>query len=443
MNIYDVIIIGGGPAGYKAALNLEQHGKRTLLIEENKVGGICLHKGCIPTKSLLNSVETDYASLDLDTVIRKKERDVLQLWKGLQRQLQKGNVALLSGRGKIRGKQGDAFIVSVNGADYQSRSLIIATGSLCRHLNINGLDAAMQEEIALNSDGFLDRTVLPDKILFVGGGAIGIEFATYAAKLKKEVYIIELLDNILNGMIDDDIRQILMKHLTFQGITVISGTSIEDIDGGNVVYRQGDKLDELSADLIVIASGRTGNIHELGLETLGVQIQNGFICADRSGRTNIPGVYACGDVIGKSMLAHSAYREAEVVVENICGIPSQMRYDAIPGVVFSDPEIAAAGLTESMCKKLGIEYYVKKCSMNYSSRYAIKYSGQQGVCKLIFSCGREIIGAQMIGNGSSEAIFSLADMISTKQTEDAIRSKIYPHPSMIEVIKAAVECERS
>ena len=280
-------------------------------------------------------------------------------------------------------------------ADY----IIIATGSDNKYLDIKGIQDAVISKKAVYSDGFLTLEVYPQEITIIGAGIVGIEFASYLNMIGKKVCILESQKSILNGMLDNDVNTIFIKELNKQGIEILTNIHIEEVDGGTIIYKKGDEYEECTSDLVVIAGGRIANIENIGLDDAEIKTDGKFVIVDEYCCTSNKKVYACGDVIGKSMLAHTAYREAEVVTDNICGINRKMEYYAIPSVIYSNPEIAVVGRTENELKNSKIKYYVK------------------------------------VGNGSSEIIFTLANMILNKQTETDIRNMIFPHPSNIEIIK--------
>ena len=433
--MYDVIIIGGGPAGYRAALTLAKKQKSVLLIEKNKLGGTCLNEGCIPTKSILFSSSQH---MSFNQIIEKRDGDINKLLKGLTFQVNHSGVECIYGTAIIQGKDGSNFIVSVDDKQYIGESLIIATGSRNKSPIIEGLDNSFKNGFAITSSEFLTRKEsFPDNIAIIGGGVIGLEFATFLSNLGKTVKVFEYTNHILNNCADDDVESLILSSLQKSNIEVLLHSDIQEIDEG-IVYKYNGQYLEYDCDLVVVATGRAANIENLGLEKIAVKAEK-CIITNYNSQTNIPNVYACGDVNGKSMLAHVAYKEAEVAVDNICGINSSIDYDCIPSVVFANPEIAFVGLSEKECEKRNIKHYVKKCSMYYSSMYSIKNANQNGVCKMIFDSNDVLIGAQLIGNGSSELIFVLADMIERKETIDTIKNKVYPHPSIVEIVKETID----
>lgn len=442
MNHYETIILGGGSGGYCAALSLAEKGKNVAIVEKNKLGGACLHEGCIPTKSLLHSAKYLQGKPDFSFINDKKNNDILKLYKGLSARIKRANVTVIEGLGKVVSQKNEN-IIEVNGKYYTFDNLIIATGSSNKRLDIEGLDNAIKNGKAVYSDGFLRLDSIPNRVVIIGGGVIGIEFASYISMLGKEVTILEYQEQILKDILDEDVRNIYMKELNDRGVQIITDVHVQEIDDSNIVYKLNGDYNEYETDLIVLSCGRIANINDIGLSSIGIKMEQGFICVDSRCKTNIENIYACGDVIGKTMLAHAAYKEAEIVVANICGEADEMAYSSIPSVIYSNPEAATVGFGEDYCKKNNIPCYIKKTSMLYSSRYMIEYGECTGICKLIFRDTGELIGAQLIGNNSSEIIFSLGDMIASKFTEDEIKKKIYPHPSFVEIIKETINLNYS
>jgi len=437
MDKFDAIIIGGGPAGYHAAMELSKNGKAVVVVEASGLGGTCLHRGCIPTKSLLYCAKHIERNYDEKLINSKKKSDIQRLYKGLKYQIQQCGVKIIQGRGKLTSdrEKNNLVCIEVDKEKYYADYVIITTGSDYKNLDIKGVQEAIALKRAVYSDAFLELEKYPDNITIIGAGVVGIEFASFLNMIGKKVCILESQKYILSGMLDDDVNALFIQELVRRGIEIITDIYIEEVDNSSVIYKKNNEYEEYTSDLIVIASGRKANIEDIGLESAEVAVDAGYIWVDEHCCTSDKKIYACGDVIGKSMLAHSAYREAEVAVDNICGKDQKMDYSAIPITVYSNPEIATAGKTENELRKDKIKYYVKKKSMLYSSRYSIEHSEFPGLCKLIFDDTGVLVGAQMVGNGSSEIVFTLADMILTSQTERDIRNEIFPHPSIIEIIK--------
>lgn len=434
MKKIDTVILGGGPAGYHAALLLKKNGVDVAVIEKKYIGGTCLHEGCIPTKSLLNSAKHINGQPDVIAIMQKKHCDVNKLFKGLKYQFQKNNIPIINGLGKIIDKEG-RLLLSVDNEDIYFKHLILATGSHNIEVNIPGLFESLSSGKAVYSDGFLDLDIIPDNIAIIGGGVIGLEFASFLCMINRKVTVIEGKNEILNNMLDSDCCTLYREALEKSGVNVVTGAIIEEIDGGDITYKLKDDYIEANFDLVLIACGRKANTEQIGLEVAGIKLKNGFVSVNSNCQTNIPNVYACGDIIGKSMLAHSAYLEAEVIVADILGQQKVLLYDAVPNVIYSNPEVAYVGISEEYCKSNNIPYYVKKESMLFSGRYLVEHGSFPGICKMIFSEDGILIGAQMVGNSSSETIFTLSDMIANKTTNEEIVNKCYPHPSFVEIIK--------
>ena len=445
MEKYDVIILGGGTAGYHAALALSKENKSVLVIEQDKIGGTCLHHGCIPTKSLLKSAKeferyyrTYESVFDEEKAHEIKGRTIERLYVGLKKQIEQCGIKVVKEYGRIIGKEKEVFEVEAGDKRYSAINIIVATGSKNRMLPIEGIQESLDKKLAMYSEQFLDTNCDEEDVIIIGGGVIGIEFATYLGETGRNVTVLEYENEVMKDLIDEDIRTILVRSLQNRNINFITSAHVQEIDGSCIVYERNGVLEEMQAGRILLAGGREGSLAGIGLDRIGLDCSGGFLQTDDLGQTTCEGVYACGDVTGKYMLAHVAAREAEAVVENICGGSAKVNYAAVPQVVFSNPETALAGLSEQACQAGGMGYYVRKCSMHYSGKYMIDEERQQGLCKLIFNTKDVLIGAQLIGNGSSELIFVLADMIDQEVSVEKIRKKIYPHPSLTEIIKEAV-----
>ena len=352
---YDLIVIGAGPSGYLAAERAGARGKKVLLIEKDEqLGGVCLNRGCIPTKTLLNSAKIYYKSknstqfgvsvsevkYDLQKAMEWKNRVVSTLTKGVAYQMKRHNVTVINGFGKII----DRNTILVDKQKNKCNNIIIATGSSSFNIPIPGTDL----NHVLDSDKILEIDHLPKKIVIIGGGVIGLEFASYFSMLGISVTVIEMLPEILPNF-DKDISSLLKKSMNT--CTFITGAKVEKIDQTYVYYsKNGEKLN-CEADTVLIAVGRTPNTSGIGLENINLDFDRNGIKVDEKMRTNIPNVYAIGDVNGKSLLAHSAYRMGEVAVNVMFGDNDRMRYHAIPWIVYSNPEISGVGITEEQAKK--------------------------------------------------------------------------------------------
>ncbi|MFY9176444.1 MAG: dihydrolipoyl dehydrogenase [Caldicoprobacterales bacterium] len=449
---YDLIVIGGGPAGYLGALRAAGEGLNTLLIEGRRVGGVCLNEGCIPSKTLLHSAKIyDYTRFsdkygvtakeveyDHAKVIKRKNKVVRTLVAGINSQLKAAKVNLVTGYGRIEGRNSQGYVVRVGDDTYTGSRLLIATGSQPIIPPIPGVKEGIEKGIVLTNREILDLEEVPKSLVIVGGGVIGLEMASYYNSAGSQVTVIEMLDHI-GGETDREISQILLKNYKAKGIDFKLEARVVSIDGNKVVYKSQGQETVLETDKILMSVGRRPVTEDLGLETIGVEVENGRIKTDETGLTNIPNVYAAGDVNGKSLLAHTAYREAEVCVNNMVGRRDIMRYNAIPSVIYTNPEVASVGETEETAKKKGLDVETVKLSMRYSGRYVAENEGGDGICKLVIDKKyNRLLGVHMIGNPASEIIYGAALMIETQMRIKDIKELVFPHPTVAEIIREGI-----
>lgn len=450
--VYDLIVIGGGPAGYLGAERAGRKGLKTLLIEKRAVGGVCLNEGCIPSKTLLHSAKIyDYArfsekygvkaenvSFDHKAVIKRKNKVVKTLIAGIKSQLKASKVELIEGVGTIEGRGDEGYLIRVGDQIYTGKRLLIATGSVPAIPPIPGVEEGLEEGYVLTSREILDIESIPESLVIVGGGVIGLEMASYFNSAGSKVTVIEMLDHIA-GDTDREISNILMRNYEKKGIDFKLNAKVTEIGPGKVIYEQEGQRYELEAEKVLISVGRRPNIEGLGLERIGVEVERGCIKVDETGLTNVPNVYAAGDVNGYSMLAHTAYREAEVCVNNMTGKKDIMRYNAIPSVIYTNPEVACVGETEETAKAKGIDYEVANLSMRYSGRYVAENERGDGICKILIDKEyRKIIGVHMIGNPASEIIYGAALMIEMEMRVEDVQELVFPHPTISEIIREGV-----
>ncbi|MCK5758747.1 MAG: dihydrolipoyl dehydrogenase [Clostridiales bacterium] len=450
---YDLMIIGGGPAGYLAAERAGHAGLSTILFEKNSVGGVCLNEGCVPSKALLYSAKIyDYAktgskygvtfegaSIDQAAVIKRKKKVIKTLVSGVKGALKANKVVVIDGDAHIEKRSADGFNVSCNDTVYIGSRLMICTGSVPIMPPIKGLKEAYEKGIAMTNKEVLELTEIPEKLVVVGGGVIGLEMASYYNSAGSEVTVIEMLDRIA-GMTDLDISKILMKNYEKKGIKFNLQSKVVEFTDNSVIYEKDGTAVEVAADKMLVSIGRRPFTQGIGIENIGVLLtERGAIITDDKGRTNIAEVYSAGDVNGKSMLAHTAYREAEVCINNILGKKDRMRYTAIPAVIYTNPEVASVGETEETAKQKGIDYECANITMRYSGRYVAENEGGNGICKvLVDKKYRKVIGVAAIGNYSSEFIYGASFMIETEMTVDDIKEIVFPHPTVSEVIREAL-----
>ena len=478
--MYDLIVLGGGPGGYMAAERAGSLGKRVLLVEAERLGGVCLNAGCIPTKTLLNAakiyhaagdserigVTTHGAEFSLGAAMKWKKRVVDTLVKGVGAQMKRFGVEVVTGRGRLVG----AGEIDVAGTRYEGRSIILATGSHSAIPPIPGLaDAGGDSEegrhnaAVLTSTEMLELEEMPGSVAVIGGGYIGMEFAGFFHMLGVPVTVIEMLDEVI-PVVEPRMAGQLRKEM--KGVTFKLGTKVTGIEGNTISVAGPDGEERLGADRILVSVGRRPSVEGNGFEDIGLDFDGHGVRVDERMRTNLPGVYAVGDVTGKSLLAHSAYRMADVAVANIfpeeftaASIPPgdaaglgyaaparpaapayspSMRYDAVPWVVYTRPELAGCGMTADQAREAGLIPVAATVPMRMSGRYLAEHPDERGECTLIAdSKSGRILGAQMIGTGSSELVFGVATMIEAELRVSDIREIIFPHPTISEVLREA------
>ena len=447
--VYDLIVIGGGPGGYLAAERAAHAGLKTLLFEKNSLGGVCLNEGCIPSKALLNSaktylhakhadlygVTTANVTVDQAKVIARKRKVIKTLVSGVGAKMKQHGVTVIKEEAVIDGETGEGYKVKSASGEYVGKKLIIATGSSAAVPPIPGVKENLGGFVCTNRE-VLELSEIPGKFTVIGGGVIGLEMAAYYAAVGSKVTVVEMLDHIA-GPTDREISTRLQKELEAMGIVFLLGHACEKVEPGKVFVKAPDGTQKvIEADKVLLSIGRRANYMNIGLETIGVETERPGIVTDKLCRTNVPDVYAIGDVNGHHMLAHTAYREAEVAVNTILGKKDYMRYSANPSVIYTMPEVAAVGKTEEDCKAEGIEYEVKKLSMMYSGRFVAENEGADGLCKIIVDKKtRLILGVHLIGAYAGEMIWGGAQMLETQLRVTDARQIIFPHPTVSEIIR--------
>jgi len=453
--MFDLIIIGGGPAGYLAAERAGHGGLKTLLIEKRFIGGVCLNEGCVPSKALLHSakvfdyakhgesygVTTTGASIDQKAVIARKNKVVRNLVAGIKGQLKASHVTVKDGFGEILGRDNGIVKVKVGEELFEAPKLIIASGSEAIVPPIPGAKEGLEQGYVLTNREILNLDVIPKSMVIVGGGVIGLEMASYFNSVGSKVTVIEMLDKIA-GPTDREISSILQKNYEKKGITFKLGCKVTGLPKGAVEYEESGKSgtkQTVEADYVLLSIGRRPVTVGLGLEKIGVLVERGHIVVDDIGQTNVPGVYAAGDVNGNWMLAHVAYREAEVVINNLLGKRDVMRYNAVPSVIYTNPEVGCVGETEESAKAKGMTCRSASISMNYSGRYMAENAAGDGICKVVVDPVRNrLIGCHLIGNYASEIIMVAAMLVETEMKIEDIKEFIFPHPTVCEIIREAI-----
>ena len=445
---YFLAIIGGGPAGYTAAEKASKAGKDVVLFEQNAVGGTCLNVGCIPTKSLLYGAKQYYnathaqkygvtaenVQFDFAAMQKRKTIVVRKLVAGIKQRLNNEHCTVVNGVAKVLDSIRQTWRIECNEETYEAENLMICTGSTNFVPPIPGIK---DNPAIWDSTDALAATELPKSIIIVGGGVIGMEFATLYHELGVPVTVIEALPTILPNL-DQEVVGVLAEKYKKAGINILTETKVEEINGGKVTANGV----EYEAEKILVSVGRRANLS--GLEALeGLETERGAIKIDEFCRTNLPNVYACGDVTGKIMLAHVASRQAEVAVTKL--LNDQMAHDqkvnylAIPSVVYTNPEIASVGVTESQAEEMSIPVEVRKLPMTFSGRFMAENEGETGLCKMIIdSRSNTIIGVHCIGNPCSEFIAAASCAVRNGYTLDDFRQVVFPHPTVSEILHEIV-----
>lgn len=443
--MYDLIVIGAGPGGYDAAARAGRMGKKTAVVERQYIGGTCLNVGCIPTKVFLKSsklitdckhghtfgVQVSSATLDFAALLERKNKVVGTLTQGVETLLKRNKVDIIRGHGRLT----SPGTVQVDGETLAAKNILIATGSRPAAPPIPGL----AEAGVLDSNSVLELASLPSKVAVIGGGYIGLEFASFFAGAGSQVTVIEMLPQIAAG-VDRDISSRLLQDLKKQGIDIKVSSKVTAVAPGRVEYVDGEgAAGSLAVDAILNATGRVPVVEDLGLEEVGVDFDKRGIKTSDRGRTSVPGVWACGDATGRRMLAHAATREGLVAVANMFGGNQRIRYDAIPSVIYTHPEVACVGKTEEELKAQGIEYKKSISPMAMSGRYLLENAGGAGVAKVLVGAKYgEILGVHIIGDLSSEFIVAAAAMIESEMCVSDVAEIVFPHPTVSEAMKEAI-----
>lgn len=447
--MYDVAIIGGGPAGYTAAERAATEGLTTVLFEKNALGGVCLNEGCVPTKTLLYSakvfdtvkhaakyaVKAENLSFDLGKIIARKNKVIKKLGAGIKMKLAEHGVTLVTGEACIQGRKEDGTIAIGCGDDcFEARNLIIATGSETMVPPIPGLaetDFWTSREVLLSKE-------LPASLVVIGGGVIGMEFASFFNSMGSDVHVVEMAEEILGGM-DKELSASLRAEYAKRGVHFYLGHKVTQVSGTEVTVEKEGEQFVIPGEKILLSVGRRPVITGFGLETLNLAPFRNGIGVNRFMQTSLPNVYACGDITAFSLLAHTAESEAKVAVNHIAGKAGPgMSYKAIPGVVYTNPEIAGVGKTEEQLQEEGVSYQVKKVPMAFSGRFVAENELGNGLCKLILSEDGRLMGAHMLGNPASELIVVAGIAIEKGMTADELKTFVFPHPTVGEILKEAL-----
>ena len=456
--MYDLAILGGGPGGYVAAGRAGAAGLSVVLFEKRELGGVCLNEGCIPTKTLLYSAKVyDYAkhadrygvnvpesSIDFGAIFKRKVKVVKKLVGGVKVQMRNANVEVVSGEAVIQGRGADGITITCGENSYTAKNLLICTGSEAAVPPIPGLREGLGETVVTNRE-ILALEAQPERLVVIGGGVIGMEFASFFNSIGTQVTVIEMLPKIL-GPLDDEISAMLQAQYAKKGVEFHLSCKVVAVEGNEVVYEDPEgNTCRAAGDKILVSVGRRASFVGIGLENIGVELALNpagrpyGIKVDEKMRTNVPGVYAAGDVTGFSMLAHTATREGEVAVNTILGKEDAMSYKAIPGVVYTNPEVAGVGVTEAEAAAKGLEVEVLKLPMAFSGRFVAENERGEGLCKVIVDkASHKVLGVHMLGNPCSEIIQSACIAIKEGLTVEQLKEVVFPHPTVSEILKETV-----
>lgn len=444
--MYDVIILGAGPGGYEAADLSAKAGLKTALIEKNDIGGTCLNRGCIPLKNFLHISKvkqtfdhlqklhiinnSSHININQKQVITQKDQNIISLRSGVQAKLSNTNIDIYPGKGLIQYAK-ESVSIQIGDIDITGKRLIIATGS---HNNDIVPPELIPSYQIIDSDHMLELQEIPSSLIIIGAGVIGIETASYFNTLGSSVTLIEQSDYI-GGHLDREISKNLQKILEKKGITFFTGTQVTEFQSNEIICTKGNNIFKLSAEYVMVCVGRSPNIDELGLENTNIIYDKNGIKINEKCETTNPLISACGDVTGILMLAHVAYKQAEVIIDNWCGRNNFINYHIIPSIIYSSPEVVSVGLTEDECQFKKIDYVSKTIPMTYSGRYLIENGKDNAIAKMIITKDHgEILGFSIVGNNVSELALALEIILSNKMTLNDLQKLIYPHPTVSEII---------
>lgn len=452
MELFDLLVVGGGPGGYLCAERAAQGGMKVCLFEKKSLGGTCLNEGCIPTKTLLNSskmyrhatesaafgVTATGVTYDHAKVVERKNKVVKTLVSGVGATMSANKVTVITADAKITGKTADGFAVEANGTTYTGRRLAIATGSETVVPPVPGLKEGLSSGFVVTNREVLDMKTLPKHIVVIGGGVIGLEMAYYFASVGVAVTVIEMMPKIA-GATDPEICKVLTDAFVKRGMTFKLSCKVLEVKEASVVYEENGEKKEVACDKVLLSAGRKPSTAGIGLESLNLQMDRAAIVTDRHLCTTMQNVYAIGDCNGKYMLAHTAYREAEVAVNHMLGKADEMRYDVIPSVIYTDPEVASVGHSKEGAEKLGMTVKEIKLPMSYAGRYLAESEGGKGFIKLIVDTDRNrLVGCHMVGSYASEIIMTATMMVDTELTPERLKKLVFPHPTVAEIIREAI-----
>ncbi len=443
MNKSDLIIIGSGPGGYRAAEYAAKNGLSVVMTEKDHIGGTCLNEGCIPTKTLCHQAKMidtltdaeDFGlsgmsySIDFPKIMERKETVISQLQNGIEVLMQQSGVTVIMGEARFK----DEHTISVGEEEYTAKNIIIATGSHAKIPLIEGIDS----DIVITSRELLHIHDIPKRLCIVGAGVIGMEFASVFSSFGSEVTVIEFLKESL-PVLDSDIAKRLRQTLAKRGVNFYMQSAVKEISGHTVMFERKNKMEQTEADLVLIATGRGANTDGLHLEEIGVENDRTGIKVDENMQTNIPGIYAVGDVNGKCMLAHAATAQGRHAVNHILGKTNHIRFDIMPSAIFTNPEAASVGMSEDMCKDKGIEYICKKGYYRANGK-ALAMNETEGMIKLISDPEGNILGCHAFGAHTADIIQEVSVLMCKHTTVEELKDMIHTHPTFGEILQGISE----
>lgn len=453
MQPFDLIVVGGGPGGYVAAIRAAQLGFKTALVEKQHLGGVCLNWGCIPTKALLRGADVahtlkeaahfgfafDNLSFDINKLVAHSRNVANKLSQGIAYLMKKNGIAVIDGSARVAAK--GELEVTLNGkaSRYKADHIILATGARARNLP----NIAIDGKRVWGAREAMTPTALPERLLVIGAGAIGVEFASLYSDLGSSVTLVEAVERITPAE-DAEISALAAKAFSKRGITVLTNTLVDALDSSGedtiALLKGPDGEQRLSVDQVILAVGISGNIEQLGLESLAVATERGFIKTDGFGKTNLVGLYAIGDVAGPPWLAHKASHEAVICVEKIAGVDGvkPLNKDRVPGCTYCRPQIASVGLTEAQAKSAGHEVRIGRFNLNANGK-SLAINEAEGLVKTVFdSQTGELLGAHMIGPEVTEQIQGFGIAQQLEATEHELMHTVFAHPTVSESMHESV-----